>query len=134
MEISKDALLRIVRAARLSIKVAETVNGFMFGEGKPWSIADQIVGDLEDAIYEMLGEKSDPKSSFSESMTMRLLTGDLSDEAITDYIITLNRLRKRTQGIEEVQQPKPQIISKEAGKRMYVQSGGYQYTPEGEFK
>ena len=134
MEISKDAILRVVRSARLSIKMAETMKEFMVGEGKPWTIADQIAGDLEDAIYQMLGEKADPKAPFTETMTVRLLTGDLSDEAVTDYIITLNRLRNRTQRTVEVQQPKPQIISKEAGQRMYVQSGGYQYTPEGEFR
>lgn len=133
MEITRDAILRVVKAARMSKNVAESLQQIMVDK-KSRSWADEVFGQLSDALFIMIDDRVKAGENFDDSMTMKILNSDMSDGAVADTVITLNRLRNRIQGNEEVHQPKPQIISKEAGQRMYVQSCGYQYTPEGEFR
>lgn len=130
MEISRDALMRIVKATRMSISLAEAIQRLMLDKSSR-TFADEIAGFLKDALFITIGESE--TKNFNDSMTTRLLTSDMSDCAVADYIIMMNKIRKHTE-TEEVKQPKPQIASKESMQRMYVQSGGYQYTPEGEFR
>lgn len=130
MEISRDALMRVVKATRMSMNLAEAIQRLMLDKSSR-TFADEIAGFLKDALFITIGESE--TKNFDDSMTMRLLTSDMSDGAVADYIIMMNKIRKHID-TEEVQQPKPQTMSKESVQRMYVQSGGYQYTPEGEFR
>lgn len=130
MEISRDALMRVVKATRMSMSLAEAIQRLMLDKSSR-TFADEIAGFLKDALFITIGESE--TKNFDDSMTMRLLTSDMSDGAVADYIIMMHKIRKHIDP-EEVQQPKPQIMNKESVQRMYVQSGGYQYTPEGEFR
>ena len=130
MEMKRDALVRVVKAARLSIKMAEAMDAFMIDKNV-WTLADEISAHLKDALFTILGEVE--VNNFNDTMTMRLLTSDMSDEAVADYIIMMHNIRKHI-GSDEVQQPKPQIMSKEEFRKMKDQNGGYCYTPEGEWE
>ena len=132
MEISRDALLLVIKATRMSMKMTEAMEAFMIDK-KSWTLADEVSAHLKDALFITIGEPENVEKNFEDSMTVRLLTSDMSDGAVADYIIMMNKIRKHIEQ-EEVQQPKPQIASKESMQKMYVQSGGYQYTPEGEFR
>lgn len=137
MEIKRDALVRVVKAARLSLKMADAMQLFMIDK-RPWTVADEISGHLKDALFIILGEHALHEKSFDESMTMRLLTSDMSDGAVADYIIMMQNIQKHIEpelaAPNIVQQPKPQIMSKEEFRKLKDQNGGYCYTPEGEWK
>lgn len=125
MEITRDALLRVVKAARVSMKVAETLNQLSL-EKKSWTWADEIVGNLADALFMIAGETLTPQQDFfDDSNTVRLLKSDMSDEAVTDWFFMMDRLNKRTAGAEEVEQPKPHIFNAEEVERMSKQTGSY---------
>jgi len=125
MEITRDALLRVVKAARVSMKVAETLNQLSL-EKKSWTWADEIVGGLADALFMMAGETLTPKQDFfDDSQTIRLLKSDMSDGAVTDWFCMMERLNKRTARTEEIEQPKPHIFSAEEVERMSKQPGSY---------
>ena len=132
MEISRDALMRVVKAARLACRMAGDIQKLM--TEKTWTVADSIFGELADAIYDMLNEKG-TVNEFTTSTTYRLLTGDLSDEAVTDFIIMKSRLEHRVREMknENVDLPSPQIMSKEQFDELYKKNGGYKSTLKGEF-
>lgn len=109
MEISRDALLRVVKATRQSMRFAEII-GSMLIDHSGWTLPDEAAGNLKDALFDMLGESLGPGQQFKDSTTERLLTGDMSDEAITDFILMKNRLSDR---IGTVEQPKPNTITSE---------------------
>ena len=121
MEISKDALLRVVKATRQSMRFAEII-GSMLIDHSGWTLPDEAAGNLKDALFDMLGESLAPGQQFKDSTTERLLTGDMSDEAVADFIIMKNRLSDR---IGAVEQPKPNTLPAEEIGRMQVQNGGY---------
>lgn len=133
MEISRDALLRVVKAARAAIRLAETMNKLMV-DGKAWTWADEIAGQLADALFEISGEKLESgQDFFKDSATMMVLTGDMSDEGVTDWFIMKDRIRNRLDGKVEVQMPKPNICTTAEIFKMFNENGGYQ-SPEGEWK
>lgn len=132
MEISKDALLRVVKATRSSMKQAEIMQQ-LIPEKNVWTWSDHIAGFLQDALFDMSGEKLSTGQDFENSNTMRLLTGDMSDEAVADWLIMMDKIRRNHLPHEEVQQPKPQIMDPKLVKDMYDKNGGYT-SPEGEWK
>ena len=132
MEIKTGALLRVVKATRMSVRMAKDLQALMVDKTRTW--ADEVSGLLADALFEISGEELTPEKSFNESVAMMMLKSDMSDASVADGIMLKNRIQNMHLKQDEVQQPKPQTISKEEFQRMYVQSGGYQYTPEGEFK
>lgn len=133
MDIQKDALLRVVKATRAAIRLAENTNKLMV-DGKAWTWADEIAGQLADALFIISGEKLESgQDFFKDSATMMVLTGDMSDEGVTNWFIMMDRIRKRLDGKVEVQMPKPNVMNPEKMKELYQQNGGYQ-SPEGEWK
>lgn len=131
MEITKDALLRVVKAARLSMKLAKDTQQMLFEKGS-WTVSDEIAGQLASALFVVSCEKLDAGKDFNEdSMTMRLLKGELDDETVTDWFIMMEKIDKRLHSNE---QPTPQIRSKEETADLYKKNGGYRCTPEGEWK
>lgn len=123
MEITKDALLRIVKAARLSMSVAENMQRFLTGKGRTW--ADEVEGELEDALFLLCKDHIPEGKDFSASQTMLLLNSDMSDSAVADWIVMMDKIRTKM--------PSPNLMSKEETKELYRKNGGYAYTPEGEF-
>lgn len=133
MKISRDALMRVVKAARASIRLAETMNKLTV-DGKSWTWADEIASQLADALFITSGEKLESgQDFFKDSTTMMVLTGDMSDEGVTNWFIMMDRIRKRLDGKVEVQMPKPNIMRVEKMTELYQQNGGY-CSPEGDWK
>lgn len=127
MEISRDALLRIVKAARAAIRLAEDVNKLLISQGRDtW--ADFIEGELAEALYNFGGEKLEPQQDFiRDSQTMSLLTDpELSDGEVTVAFVGMYRAN-------HPEQPKPHFISlDEMQKRV---NAGYGYSaPEVKLK
>ena len=128
MEITRDALLRIVKATRQGMKSAEIINS-LFVDSHGWTIQDEAVGNLKDALFIMIDEPLVPGQQFSDSMTERLLVGDMSDDAVTDFIMMQNRMKSRINApvdtFDTVEQPKPNIIHPEKAKALARQEGAY---------
>lgn len=129
MTIERDALLRVVKATRMSMNLAEATQK-LFVDEAPWSVADEIAGQLADALFKFSHDKAE---RFSDSTTMRLLKGDLSDDAVTDWFFMMYRIDERRNRQEEPVQPAPNVISKEELQELYKNNGGYM-SPEGEWK
>lgn len=122
MEINRDGMIRIVKSARMASKLAEAVS-ILIGR-RTDNLADNIFGYLADVIFDMLNEKG-KVNDFKDSMTMRLLTGDMSDEAVADFILIKARIERRVRENEGMEIPAPQIMPKESVDEMYRQNGGY---------
>lgn len=135
MEITRDALLRVVKATRLSMRLAQDISK-LFMDKAPWSVADEIYGRLEEALFMISGEKLGSGKSIDDSMAKRLLTGDLDDGTVADWFIMMDKIDKRIRGITpvDVKIPEPQIMNPEKTKKLYEKNGGYRATPEGEWK
>ena len=134
MEISKDALLRITRAARASLKMANAMQALM-AEGNFRTIADDIADNLLDGLLLLSGEQDDVGKVLSpdESTTRRLLTDNLmTDDGIVGWLFMMNSIRKKHLAPKE-ELPKPQTMSKEDMRSLYQKNGGYM-TPEGDWK
>ena len=85
-------------------------------------MADIIAGELKEALYDILGEEATLGSDFNDSMTMRLLTGDMPDGAVADWIIMMGNIREKHL---QTEQPKPNTFSKDETKEMFRKNGGY---------
>lgn len=132
MKIGRDALVRVIRAARKSMKMANTMQALM-AEKNTETVADVIFGDLADALFEISGETLVNKT-FDESTVMRMLNGDMDDGAVADGMIMISKIEERLRGNkEEVVQPKPCTFSHEEMLDDYKLNGGYM-TPEGEWE
>ena len=131
MEVERDALLRIVKATRLAMKLAEDTRKLMVEECT--TVADRIAGDLEDALFDMIHDKN--PGDFKDSTTDKLLNGPIDDEGVTDTFIMFYKVNERMDRIMqgEAEQPKPQVASEDDFLKMYKKNGGYM-TPEGDWK
>ena len=121
MEMNRDALLRIVKAARQSMKIAK-VFGSLLIDNKGWTLPDEMTGNLKDALFTLAGETLGPGEQFKDSMTERLLTSDMSDEGVTDFFLMKSRADSR---IRQAEQPKPNIIDRQGFNVFYDLNGGY---------
>ena len=129
MEVTREALTKLVAAARASAKLAEAIEALLVDKNA-LNVADEITGDLQDALFLISGERLDGKP-FTESMTMRLLTNvDINNGCVADWFFMMEKLHNHIQ--QDAEQPKPHTMSQEEFRKMYVQNGGYS-TPEGEF-
>lgn len=124
MEIQRDALLRIVKATRSAMTLAETMQKLMSGTGQ-YTIADDISGFLQDALYKISGEQlSVGRNYVEDSTTHRLLTGDMCDEAVTDWFIMMDKIRNRI-AVDGTIQPRPNTISRDNFRELFRKNGGY---------
>ena len=96
MEISKDALLRVVKAARTSLRVSETMRELLTGKHETY--VDHISDALVDALFEISGEKDTTDRCVLDSATMNLLKGDYTDETVMHLIIGMHE-RRKNQGL-----------------------------------
>ena len=77
----------------------------------------------------------DQHCDFKDSRTQKLLTGDMSDGDVTDWIVMMSNIRDKIKNSRESANiQKPQTMNKEELEIMYTQNGGYRNTPEGEWK
>ena len=133
MEISREALLLVIKATRTAMRMAEDMQRMVLGKGE--TTADQIAGYLEDALLIISGEQQpDGKMmDLDNSETERLLTSDLlDDDSVAGWFFMMNSIRKKHLAPKE-ELPKPQTMSKEDMRSLYQKNGGYM-TPEGDWK
>jgi hypothetical protein len=146
MEISKDALLRVVKAARTSIRVAETMQGLLTGKHETY--VDHIRCALIDALFEISGEKDTSDRCVLDSETMNLLDSDYTDETVMHLIIGMHE-RRKNQGLLKAEssenrtgsigrheaayfvQPAPTFIDRQKMRKQAEAGCGYM-APEGE--
>ena len=117
----KDALLRMVKAARL----AKTMDDFFVEKGYAETPYTEIYGEIFEAIYSILGENT---PTANESITHTMLTAPYMDDerraACLNHVFESRNM-----------QPKPHTIEPDEMDRMVRENGGYRYeTPEGEWK
>lgn len=131
MEIGREAVKPIVKAARMAMRLADDLHPILMEKhGQTW--ADEIWGQLADALFIMSNEKLAPGQNFNESNTMLMLKSDNSDGAVADWFIMMDKIRKRVSELEEVQQPKPQIMEADEVEKLRKQNGGVQYVWDAE--
>lgn len=129
MVITRDALLRVIKAARMSIALADDMRKLLVNE-HGCTVADEISGFLNDALFYFCGERLTSDQDFKhDSATMQLLTSSLSDEDVLDEFIQI---------YETTWMPAPQLMEKEEFRKLFKVNGGYMRmpvsTPEGERK
>ena len=130
MEITRDALMRVVKAARAALSLAETLSKSMdsiLNRRGTTTVADDIAGNLADALFQLSGEKLEPKQDFfNDSQVMGLLMGPRSDDYVTREIEEMHD--------EATKAPVPQTISAEHIREMFKKNGGYMRMPEDDRK
>ena len=111
MDDIRDALLRMVRVARKAYKVWDTINAV----GYDMPIYFDIAGDVADAIYRLIGERTE---MFTLSTTYKALRDEkLSDEKATAILMQVYR---RNHGM-----PKPNLLDRKAFRESVKRNGGY---------
>ena len=136
MEITRDALLRIVKATRTTMRLADGISEVLTRNG--FTVVDDVVGFLQDALYTISNEKErngeKAEDNFDDSMTMRLLKSDMDDKSVTDWFFMMESINTKINAIkpQDIQLPPPQIMSKEDMSELYKKNGGYM-SPEGEW-
>ena len=127
MEMTRDALLRIVKAARIAEKHSENVRLMLFGSDRGWTVADEISGALSDALFILSGERLTAKQDFNrDSETMKLLHHKrMSDGEVADAFV---RMAEKNCMI-----PAPNTFEKHEMQKLYLNNGGYM-APDGDPK
>lgn len=126
MEITRDAIMRVVKAARTAQKLADDIRK-LTNDFRSVNVGDDIAGLLADALNMINGEKQGITDEFSDSRTYTwLFRSAMSDGEVTDEFIRMAR-----ENGPKI--PKPNLISREQFDEMMKSSGGYRYTPEGEW-
>ena len=124
MEISRTALLNLVKAARMSDRLAQDTKALLLRK-EEWTVADEISGFLADVLFEISGERLLCNQDFmNDSQTMTLIRSDLSDNEVAD------RFEETFRSIEN---HPPVLMEREQMRNLVKKNGGYMYTPEGEF-
>ena len=119
MEVSMNVLLKLVKATRMADRLAQDAK-CMLPDRKGWTMIDEISGILCDVLFDISGEQLEPKEDFvNDSNTMYLIRSRLSDEIVRDIFCRMSECR------DLVEQPEPNLISKEEFDRMYERNGGY---------
>ena len=116
---TRDVILRIVKATRMAIWLAEDMQKLLVERNRQtW--ADEIAGQLADALFLISGEKLEPKQDFiKDSKTMRLLKSIRSDSVVADEFLQM------------ANQPAPNTIETEAFNALYERNGGYRHPDAG---
>lgn len=124
MEINREVLLRIVKATRASMRMAEDMRALLVRNNGS-TCADEIYGHLVDAVFLISGEVLRPGQSFDDSNTVRILKSDMDDRSCADWFLMMDKIRKHIGEPEEVWQPVPQTIDPEELAKLRKQNGGY---------
>ena len=119
MEISRDALMRVVSSTRAALRLAKAMNELLLDHaGTTW--ADEIAERLADSLYEFSGEKIENDQDFlNDSETMKLLMDpDLSDGEVTAAFVGMYRSN-------HPEQPKPNFINRDKMREQAKAGYGY---------
>ena len=116
----KDALLRMIRAARRIKEVEEKY----VDAGLNSDPLFESYGDILDAIYYLIGEDKKGLDEFRQSATFTTMTAPiLSNERRTEMLMA-EYMKNHP---EEPEQPKPNTIDPKQMKELYRRNGGYMY-------
>lgn len=127
MEISRDALVRVIRAAKVAKELSDDIRR-LIGDSTRDNQADRIAGDLADALQMMNGEKMGVSDDFTESKTYTwLFECSVPAERIAGEFIRMAEENKP-------EMPKPNLVNRVQFNEMVRKFGGYSATPEGEWK
>ena len=128
MEISRDALMRVIRAARAAKELGDDIRRLSHDSIHD-NVADRIAGDLADALQMMNGESMGVADDFLESQTYGwLFKCSVPEDRIAGEFI---RMAKEN----ESQQPKPCLMTEKEFDELLKRNGGYKAeTPEGEWQ
>ena len=128
MEISRDALVRVIRAARVAKELADDIRK-LNGDTTRDNRADRIAGDLADALQMMNGESMGVADDFLESQTYGwLFKCSVPEDRIAGEFIRMAEENKP-------KLPKPHLVNRVQFNEMIRKFGGYSaQTPEGEWK
>ncbi len=120
--IDKDILLNLIKATRMSLRLAKDTRTLLLDQKGCWTVSDQISGFLTDALYAISGERITPEQDFwKHSKTMKLLLDDTSDEEATERLMAL-------WDEWHPKQPAPVLMTREQREALYSE------TPEGEWR
>ena len=109
MKVTKDALLRVIRATRRASRMAEMLQSEACPGGL--NVMDDISGDLQDSLMMMAGEEG----NYENTVVFRVLNSDTEPEDCA--AVLLNTF--------PAPQPKPVFFSEDAIRRMNEQPGAY---------
>ena len=101
----KQAMKRLVRSCRATKRLANSVRE-LFGNAEQ---LDAIEGELLDAVWIMLGERT---NTITESVTYRVMNSNMGDDEAADVLI-----RYMEHGIT---QPSPVFLSEEQMKEIKI--------------
>lgn len=107
------SMTELVKAARLSGKLAEALRKMLAGNGNQWTVADEINGLITDAIVRLSGEAD--KDSFDTYETVKLIKSEMSDEETAEALTKM-----QTESL-----PKPHLTEPETFEENYRKNGGY---------
>lgn len=128
MDYMKDALLRMVKAARNTKKLLDAYQTV----GLDDNLLFETYGEIADAIYGLVGEQTE---TFEESVTCLTMSAPfLKDERRAEMLYAeylRNREMEPYTG-EEIA-PKPNTIERDELKKMVKKNGGYM-SPEGDWE
>jgi hypothetical protein len=136
LEISKSALLKLVRAARMSLRLADDMKK-LTENGNGLTVADNISGELNDALSLIVGERLSPEQDYlKDSFVLRFLKSNMGDgQVMQAFCAAIAWDEARGAEGEEVRQPAPVITERRRMRQMVRENGGYLHeTPEGEWK
>ena len=127
MELTRDALLRVVKAARTADRLAQDMKKLLVDENR-WTWADEIAGFLKDALFLISGEKLPLEADFEkDSKVVGLLRGFESDTMVVSDIMQMAEENAP-------KMPKPSLMGQKDFRAMVKRYGGYSATPEGEWE
>ena len=118
MEISIEALAKIVSATRQAMFVDETLR--MLGTARHGeSVPEKVAGDLMDVLFELSGEVLDPGQDFiNDSKTAKLV---LNHTIPTEQVaLALKKMNKQS-----IRIPPPKFYSRQEIENFLETGGGY---------
>ncbi len=125
MEISEQALARIVSGTRIVMQAEDDMQKFVYGSG---TVLDEARGFLCDGLFLFSGEELKNEEDFdTDSRTMKALRSVLPDVVVAETIGNLNKEHHPDQSLvctEEPEMPKPFFFRKKT-EDMVRQGGGY---------
>lgn len=112
MEIEKNAVLNIVKAARASLRLNEDLRKTLgLGRGGAETVPEFISGMLCDALFSLSHERLAYTQDFAkDSITMKLLKSESSDEEVTEQFIRM----AENEGCPDFKYPTPEEMRKAA--------------------
>lgn len=125
MEISRDAILRIVRSARMTMKISDGMKALCGVDDI--NAADEVVNELAEVIYEIVdGKQLKFNQDFMSTDVLQLLFN--MNKAVDETVDDMMKLYEQN----HPEMPKPNLVSRDKLNEM-LGNCGYRPTAEGEW-